>query len=234
MNHPLLAFSPQARRLLFATLVSLPLAGACGDDEETAAPPVDLALSITALDGSEPDATAPLRCDGTLAVQVVIEPAQSFTLRPRNACGVSSRCGYVHVEALDSDGERLASVDSVTTVGLLELPADALPRLARIDATLLRGVDGEPVLNADKSEVSTSIAVSRAAPEDCEPMMGSGGAGGAPSLGGAPAQGGGENLAGSPAGGAPTTSGGSPSAGAATAGAGGSDGTDPAAGSDGI
>src|SRR5512134_3952335 len=168
MNHPsFLDFSRQARRLLLTTLVCLPLASACSDDEETAAPPVDLALSITALDGSEPDAAQPLRCDGTLAVQVAIEPSQTFTLRPLHACGDSKRCGYVHVEALDSDGESLASVDSVTTLGLLVLQADALPRLARIEAALRRGIDGEPVLNADDSEVSTSIEVSRPVPEDC-------------------------------------------------------------------
>ncbi|HKY35453.1 MAG TPA: hypothetical protein VJN18_05930 [Polyangiaceae bacterium] len=235
MNHPpFLAFSRKARRLLWTTLLSLPLAGACSDDEETAAPPVDLTLTITALDGSEPDAAEPLRCDGTLAVQVAIEPARSFTLRPLHACGDSTRCGYVHVKALDSNGESLASVESVTTLGLLELPTDRLSELARIEAVLLRGIDAEPVLNADRSEVSTSIEVSRPVPQDCEPIVGAGGAGGAPAQGGAPPQGGAENVAGSPSGGAPPAQGGNGAGGAPSAGAGGSDVTDPGAGTSGV
>ena len=98
MTHPpVLAYCRRAHRLLLTSLLSLPLVGACSDDEETAAPPVDLSLAITALDGSAPDAADPLRCDGTLAVQVAIEPAVGFILRPLHACGDSARCGYVPV-----------------------------------------------------------------------------------------------------------------------------------------
>jgi hypothetical protein len=227
----LLTCSRKAHRLLLASLVSLPLLGACSDDEETVAPPVDLTLTITSLDGADVDSAAPLRCDGTLAVQVAIAPGTGFTLRPRYACGNSERCGYVHVEALDGRGELLASVDSVTTTGLLELD-DRLPSLAQITAVLLRGTDGTPVLNADESEVSTSIDLERPVPEGCDTI----GAGGTSGLGGAPPQGGEGGGAGAAAGGAPA--GGTETGGAAgsteTAGAGGGGSEDPSAGSGGI
>jgi hypothetical protein len=221
----LLTFTRNANRLLLASLASLPLLGACSDDEETVAPPVDLTLTITALDGADANASEPLRCDGTLAVQVAIAPTTGFTLRPLHACGSSERCGYVHFEALDGAGEQLASVDSVTTSGLLVLEAEQLPTLAQIRAVLLRGTDGMPVLNADESEVSASVDVERPLPECAET-----GSGGSSGLGGAPAQGGADGGAGAPPGGA--TAGGADAGSPETAGGGG--GEDPSAGSGGI
>jgi hypothetical protein len=234
MTHPpVFAFSRRAHRLLVTSLVSLPLFGACSDDEGAPAPPVDLTLSITALDGSAPADAGDLRCDGTLAVQVGIEPARSFTLRPRSACGESTRCGYVHVEAFDVNGTLVASVDSVTTLGLLELPTGPVPQLGRIDAVLLRGIDAEPVLNADGTEVATSVDVTLAAPADCPPLGGEGGApaaGGAPSAGGAPTQPGGAGPGGAPG---SAGAGGSPAGGAAGSDAGGAGNPDPNAGAGG-
>lgn len=206
-----LSRSTRSQRLLFATLASLALSGACSDDDDgTVVPPVDLTLQITSLDGEAPEAESALRCDG-LAVDVEISPASGFTLRPLHACGSSSRCGYVHLDALDADDNVLGSVDSVTTFGLLELPQAALAELAAVRAVLLRGIDGEPVTNADRSEVTTRVEVNRAVPS-CEPQ-GTGGQGQ-----GGQAQGGGAGAPGE----AGATSAGATTGGAAAGGAGGS------------
>jgi hypothetical protein len=215
-RHTLLSRSTGSPRLLFVTLASLALSGACSDDDATVVPPVDLTLQITSVDGEGPDAVSPLRCDG-LAVVVEISPASGFTLRPLHACGSSSRCGYVHLDALDADDNVLGSVDSVTTFGLLELPQASLEQLAAVRAVLLRGIDGEPVTNADRTEVATRFDVSRPAPS-CEPQgMGGQGQGGQ----GQGGQGQGGASAGAP-GEAGATSAGATTGGAAAGGAGGS------------
>lgn len=204
---------PRVHRLLLACLLAIPLSSACGDDEPVTPPP-DLTLSISALDGLPTDTTEPLRCDGLL-VQLEITPPRAFTLRPPNACGTSPRCGYVRFEALDADGDVLASVDTVTTVGLLEPPPEALERLSQIRATLLRGTDQEPVQNTDASEVSTSVGVKRPPPAACDaPPSGGAGAGGAPSNAGA-----GGAPTGAGAGGVPTSAGAGGQAGAESGGA---------------
>ena len=182
-------------RLLFATLASLALSGACSDDEASVVPPAELTLEIVELDGSTPDADATLRCDG-LAVEVAITPALGFTLRPLHACGSSTRCGYVYFEALDAEDNVLGSAYSVTTLGLLELPSRALPELAAVRAVLLRGIDGEPVTNADGSEVTARVDVNRPAPS-CEQGLGGQGQGGGASSAGAPASEGGSSPGGS-------------------------------------
>ncbi|HYJ09306.1 MAG TPA: hypothetical protein VEX18_09855 [Polyangiaceae bacterium] len=204
--------STGSQRLLLATLASLALSGACSDDDATVVPPVDLTLQITSLDGEAPEAESALRCDG-LGVEVAISPASGFTLRPLHACGSSNRCGYVHLDALDADDNVLGSVDSVTTFGLLELPQAALAQLAAVRAVLLRGIDGEPVTNADRSEVAARVDVSRSAPSSCEAQgMGGQGQGG---------QGQGGSASGGP-GEAGATSAGATTGGAASGGAGGS------------
>jgi hypothetical protein len=201
-----LSRSTSRPRLLFVTLASLALSGACSDDDEgTAVPPADLALQITSLDGQAPEAESPLRCDG-LGVEVEISPASGFTLRPLHACGSSNRCGYVRLDALDADDNVLASVDSVTTFGLLELPQAALEELAAVRAVLLRGVDGKPVTNADRSEVTTRVDISRPVPSSCEAQgvggQGQGGSGNAGASGEAGAASGGAAAGGAAAGGA--------------------------------
>jgi hypothetical protein len=226
---PLPSFSANPRRLFVASLASLAFAGACSDDEATVAPPVDLALAITALDGAAPDASDPLRCDG-LAVQVEISPARSFTLRPLHACGSSSRCGYVHVEGLDANGNVLGSVDSVTTLALLVLPSESLGQLESVRAALLRGVDGDPVTNRDESEVVAQVELDRPAPE-CATGQGGQGAGGGSAVAGGPGEAG---SGGAAAGGAPASLGGAGAGGvpASLGGAAGAD-AEPNAGSGG-
>jgi hypothetical protein len=213
-RHTFLSRSTGSQRLLFVTLASLALSGACSDDDATVVPPVDLTLQITSLDGHGLEAESPLRCDG-LAVVVEISPASAFTLRPLHACGSSSRCGYVHLDALDADDNVLGSVDSVTTFGLLELPQAALEQLAAVRAVLLRGIDGEPVTNADRTEVATRVDVSRPAPS-CEPQgmggQGQGGQGQGGASAGAPGEAGATNAGATTGGAAAGGAAGSPTA----------------------
>lgn len=216
--------SRRARRFCFAWLLCLPLAGACGEDDAVVPPP-DLSLTVTLLDGTAPDASTPLRCDGTLAVQVDIAPARSFTLRPPHACGRSTRCGYLRFEALDGDDGVLATSEEITALGLLELDT-RIAQLARVRVTLLRGLDQEPVQNGDRSVVSTSVDVDRSLPDDCD-ADGQGGAGGAGQggAGGGAGQGGADDTAQGGAGGAAQGGAGQGGDSAGAPPAGGSDGT---------
>jgi hypothetical protein len=232
MSHLQRLSSPVVQRLLLAALMSLPLGSACSSDEAAPEAPSTFGVSIVALDGEAlGDAPVALHCDGTLAVEVGIssEPEERpFIVLPSRACGVVSRCGYVRLEALDSGGGVLARVDTAATTGLLRLPPDRLAELSAIRASLIRGIDDEPVLNPDQSEVSSSIAPTFQVPTDCPPPdLGAGGTGpdagagaggggaaplplgGAPTTGGAPAEGGALGMAGSAENaGAPASSGG--------------------------
>jgi hypothetical protein len=212
LSHRLL--SPTVQRLLIAASLLLPAAGACNssssDDTTTV---ITFTLAITQLDGHAPGEAFSLRCDqpgtpgsngtpasglhSTLAVTVSIatDPDNSFALRPANACGESTRCGYVHIEALDESGAVLAGVDTATLEGVLDIPfVSADPaKVAQIRATLLRGLDQEPLKNPDNSAVVATASAEIAAPEDCKLIdTGSGGAasGGAGGAGSEPTAGG--------------------------------------------
>lgn len=229
--------SPALQRLLFASLVSVPLGSACSSDDAAPEAPITFTVDIVALDGQKPSA-APLElhCDGTIAVEVKIQADpedRPFLLLPSRACGASERCGYVRLEALSGSGELLASGAFATTTGVLVIPSGAreglgLADVAEIRASLIRGVDDKPLLNPDQTEVTTSVKPSFQAPVDCTSAdNGAGGAGGAPQtdaggadgLGGAPAAGGSPAGEGG-AGGAAPNAGGAPPNGAGAGGQG--------------
>lgn len=173
--------SKNSSRLLLASLLALPLSAACGDDEASQEAPVDFSIAIAKLDGHDPEEQVSLRCDNTLAVLVTIsasDPKAIFTLRPANACGESTRCGYVHLEALDSEGGVLSSVDSVTTEGVLRLPPERAAELAQVRAKLIRGLDQKVVTQQDGSEVTDAVSPTFIEATDCPETGGEGGAGG--------------------------------------------------------
>jgi hypothetical protein len=202
---------------LVAVTLALPLAFACSEDEAPPAKPPTFELEIVGLDGDDAQVARP-RCDGTLGVTVAISPSGRFSLRPPHACGTSKLCGYVRAEAFDSAGELLAKSEAVTTTALLELDPARLPELARIRATLIRGVDQEIVTNPDDAEVTVEIEPTVVLPEGCD-TTGQGGAGaGGSSAGGSPGAAGAGDGAGANAGGA--TSGGAPALGGAAGAAG--------------
>jgi hypothetical protein len=201
MNHSSLRLFPAYSRLLIAALTCLPLGSACSDDEAAPAEPTTFGIEITELDGHSSDDTVNLRCDqggpsdasagaggaapvagafSTLVVSVALspdEPSTRFILRPANACGASKRCGYVRIEGLDDSGNVVASVDTVTTEGVLQLEFDALPTQLR--ATLINGVNQETLKNPDKTEVTTKISPNFVVPAECGQAPNAGGAGGA-------------------------------------------------------
>ncbi|HYP90567.1 MAG TPA: hypothetical protein VEQ59_20495, partial [Polyangiaceae bacterium] len=110
-----------SQTLLLAALAGVGLASACSKDDTTL-PPIDYAITIVQLDDTDLSMSdeVPLRCDGTLVVQIETDPPapNQFLLRPANSCGVSTRCGYVHIEGLDRNGDTLASVDTATNQGV--------------------------------------------------------------------------------------------------------------------
>jgi hypothetical protein len=197
MNHSSLRFFSSSR-LLLAALTCLPFGSACSDDEAAPVTPTTFGVEISSLDGStELSDAVNLRCDqggpsdaaggatadagafSTLAVGVTLsptEPSTRFILRPANACGSSKRCGYVRIEGLNDAGQIVASVDTVTTEGVLQLTFDSLPTQLR--ATLISGVTREVLQNPDKTDVTTSITPTFVVPAECGQTPGSGGAGG--------------------------------------------------------
>jgi hypothetical protein len=188
-------FSPRSwsllqKRLLVAGLSCLPLGAACSNDDEAPATPVTVTLAFVGFDGAPTVAdSVPLRCDGTLAVELSITTVPDnapFTLRPAHDCANSARCGYLEVQALDANGETLASVKTATVGALLQIqPADR-GAVAELKASLLRGIDDKPVLNPDGAAVTASISPTFAPTTDCpEPSTGGAGAGGAANAGGA-------------------------------------------------
>lgn len=173
-----ISFHPYLR-LLLACACALPLvSAACSNDDDSGDTAVaDYAVTITSIDDDDSDEVA-LRCDGTLAVEVAISTSDAsvpFILKPAYACGTSTRCGYVHLEALGADDAVLATVDSATLAGVLRLPADAEP--VTIRATLLSGVDREPLKNRAGDVVTSSERPTFVAASGCE-VEGMGGAGG--------------------------------------------------------
>ena len=201
MNPSSLRLSHSSSRLLIAVLTCLPLGSACSDDEAAPVTPTTFGVEISSLDGNKDvSASVDLRCDqggpsdtsavggaapagafSTLAVGVTLSPdaalATHFILRPANACGTSKRCGYVRIEGLDDAGHVVASVDTVTTEGVLQLDFAALPTQLR--ATLISGVDQKVLQNPDKTDVTTSITPTFVVPAECGQAPNAGGAGGA-------------------------------------------------------
>lgn len=169
-----------SQRLVLAVVGCAVLGGgACSDDSAVPLVPVTYELSITAYNGEPGDAVA-LRCDGTLSVTVSVAPTNTFALRPANACGTSTRCGYVHFEALTENGDVLASTDSATLEGVLRLPdAASVGELHQIQVSLRSGVDNETIVNADGTEAKISAEPRFDPTESCEDL-GAGGAGGGP------------------------------------------------------
>jgi hypothetical protein len=191
---------PLPRRLPWL-LLALGLAGACSSsDDDAPAKPTVYDVQITAIDGADPDGEVPLRCDhrdgtalSTLAVSVRVtsSPENQFTLRPLHACGSSKRCGFVRVEALAEDDTSLAQADTATASGVLELSASELPQLTQLKVSLIRGLDGEPVVNPDETEVVAVVTPTFVLPaepcvDEASGGAGQGGAGsGGAGLGGA-------------------------------------------------
>jgi hypothetical protein len=216
--------SPRLQRLFLASLLALPLGFACSSDDATPDPPITFTIEIASLDGKPATSDVTLHCDGTLAVEVGLtsDPTdRPFILRPSQACGASGRCGYVHITALDGNGEELAHVDTASPTGVLQLNDDQLPLLTKLQAQLFRGVDDKPLLNPDQTEVTASASPTFQVNPACPPSDGglggagnggagasAGGAGGVPSLpeGGAP-------IGGSPGASGSGPEGGSPAAG---------------------
>jgi hypothetical protein len=210
------------KRLLIASWCCLPLGAACSNDDAAPAPPVTVTLAFVGLDGAQPIGdSVRLRCDGSLAVElsVATDPDNvAFALRPAHYCGNSSRCGYLQVEALDADGQTLASVKTATVGALLQIPMADQAAVAELRANLLRGIDDQPVLNPDGAAVTASISPAFVPTEDCpEPNTGGAGAGAGGAAGAATGGAAGETSAIGGAGGAA----GSPAGGAGAAGDGG-------------
>ena len=197
MKLSLLRLCPALKPWLLGALVALPLTSACGDEEAAPVVPPTFALQIIDLEGGNDRELARPRCDGTLAVTVAISPRGSFTLRPPRACGASRACGFVRVEALTTEGELLAQADSVTTTAVLQVAPTRLPELAKVRASLVRGLDGSLVTNPDAAEVTSEVTPVVELPADCE-QTGAGGQGGQ----GAGGQGAGGAPGGADAGGA--------------------------------
>jgi hypothetical protein len=176
-----------SQRMFLATVACVALGSACGGDDTVPLEPVSFQVSIDRVNDGSPRDVA-LRCDGTISVLVSIAPADTFALRPANACGSSSRCGYVHFEALTEEGDVLASADSATVEGVLRLrDLDAASTLHTLTASLRSGVDQKTLVDAAGDEVTTRLTPTFALPENCE-ATGAGGAGGSgnePSQGGA-------------------------------------------------
>jgi hypothetical protein len=203
---------PKLSQSVLCVMVGALLGGACDGSDDTPPEQPDFQVYVTRLDdvvitqfrdaggnGCVPQAaddevclphelmdSVPLRCDGTLAVAVQIVPQNQFILRPAHACGESTRCGYVRLEALDKDLNPLASaVDTVTNEGVLHIPLDKLPELDTIHAVLMRGIDQKPVeTKAGKPVEHVRRAPTLVPPANCEPQpaggagAGNGGAGG--------------------------------------------------------
>ncbi|HYQ16476.1 MAG TPA: hypothetical protein VEQ58_11985 [Polyangiaceae bacterium] len=171
-----------SQTFFFAALGCLCFGGACNNDGDTTLAPIDYQIDIVSLDSTDPTQDIALRCDGTLAVAVAISPVgvDEFVLRPANSCGVSPRCGYVHIDGLAEDGSVLegASVDTATSEGVLTLSAEQLPQLSQIRVALMRGVDQKPVLKLDQTPVESVAQPHFIAPSDCDALVGEGGAGG--------------------------------------------------------
>jgi hypothetical protein len=217
-------------RLFLAALGALAFSGACGSDDAAPVTPVNYVPHIRQLDGSELGDSVGLLCDGTLAVSVQIlrkhfddeadeadqpvEVENAFVLRPANACGSASRCGYIRLEAFDGDGNLLATTDTATTAGVLTFDPATLPTdPVELHATLIHGYDQTKFVNPD-SEIATTESSVTLTPT-AEPCVddGAGGAGGAPNqpvggaggeptaggAGGAAGGAGGESLGGAPA-----------------------------------
>jgi hypothetical protein len=202
MNFSSCLSSPRLQRWLVVGLLSMPLGSACSSDDTTTETPNTFGLKITALDGKSPGMDVPLHCDGTLAVTVELTPPKPdenrpFLLYPLHACGALTRCGYVRIQALTSAGDEIAHVDVSAKEGVLRLTAekgDPVPEVGEIRASLIRGIDDEPYVNPDQSEVTASVSPTFVVPDPAgcpPPDSGTGGAGadagGAPATGGAPA-----------------------------------------------
>lgn len=196
-------FQRLSRRSWFAPLLCA-LAGACSSSSSSDGV-ISFSIAITSLDHSTNLDSVTLRCDhqsgtalSTLAVGVTVTsvPADEFVLRPANACGASTRCGYIRIQGLTAAGEVLAQVDTVTLEGVLDLPIARITELSKIEAIIINGVDQKPLPNPDHSAVTDSIQPQFVVPTGCmdEPVGGSGGAGGEAGAGGA--------FGGAPAGGA--------------------------------
>jgi hypothetical protein len=188
MNRPPHRFlAPPAQRCLLTALLSLSVAGACSSSSDAPATPITFNVAVTTLDGKAPTETVQLRCDhedgkalSTLAVAFAITttPENNFVLRPANACGTSTRCGYARIRGLSATGEVLASVDTATTAGVLELDGLRLAEVAKIEVSLFRGLDQQPLLNPDNTEVTAAVSPTFVAPSECaDENLGTGGAG---------------------------------------------------------
>ena len=136
--------------------------------------------------GDATDGAASPGVFSTLSVVLALTPTDlttHFVLRPANACGSSTRCGYIHIEGLDAAGHVLGRVDTATSEGVLQLDLQQLPTQIRV--SLIRGVDQKPLQNPDGTPVAVVVTPSFVAPSACgEDVTGSGGAGGEGSLAG--------------------------------------------------
>jgi hypothetical protein len=204
---PLPALKSPALRLLLAAACCLPFGDACSSSDSNAAVLVPVGVTVTTINDLAPAESIALGCDDlSLAVVVSITPADTFLLRPPRYCGTALQCGYLRLEALASDGTTLASVDTATDIGVIQLSAEQVASVTQLRASLLRGVDDAVVKDADGHN---TVAISLQAPADCDVAARGGaggqgaagadalaGAGGALGLGGAPGQAGAAGLAG--------------------------------------
>lgn len=193
MNPSFLRFSSPVPRLLLAALASAAVGNACSSDAAAPAAPITFGVEVSLLDGHALDEPVALRCDhggagvagaadafSTLAVSVSLTPTEAgrnFVLSPANACGTSTRCGFIRIQALDAAGTTLAAVDTVTAEGVLELALDQLPELAQVRVALIRGLDQAPLHNPDKTVVENVVSPTFVVPTDCAalPVAGAGG-----------------------------------------------------------
>jgi len=200
MNPSFLRLSHPASRLLFAALSCLAVGNACSSDAAAPATPITFSVDVSSLDGHAVDQEVDLRCDhggtgasdasaafSTLAVSVALSPTEAgrnFVLSPANACGSSTRCGFIRIEALDATDGVLAHVETVTTDGVLKLGVQQLPELAQVRVSLIRGLDQKPLLNPDKTAVTSVVKPTFVVPTSCAALP-TPGAGGDTSSGGA-------------------------------------------------
>lgn len=202
-------------RLFLAALGAVAFSGACGGDDPAPVTPVNYVPLLTRPGGKPLGDSLDLLCNGTIALSAQIwrkpfadeseelqpvETANEFVLRPANACGSASRCGYLRFEALDEANNVLTATDTATTSGVLDLGPEFVPSgNITLRVSLIHGYDQTRFVNPDETEASSDASVIlNPAAEPCADE-GAGGVGGAPneSVGGAGAGGvGGEPGAG--------------------------------------
>lgn len=187
---------------LTASLVSALIAlAACGSDdtptETVETEPPTIAISELRPRGAEvwrsgdPEPLV-VGCDLRLGVSVELT---NFILRPRNACGGVSDCGYLH--ATLTSAEASLTVESALDSFVFDFTSfGAFPADAVTIRVALHSDSGTPIVIPEGDEIATELDVLLAG-DSCEGGMGgAGGDAGSAGMGGASAAGGASGVEG--------------------------------------